>query len=121
MKGIGVRLVAAALLLHGGVAPALPQGRQDDLLDSAAFFNTAVRRPPAKVDRSAEIEKLISQMTVEEKVGQMTQLTIDMVTSSRDQGEEIDNAKLEKAVVKYGVGSILNVHDQALNLDQWDR
>lgn len=60
-------------------------------------------------------------MTVEEKVGQMTQLTIDMVTRGSDQSIEIDEEKLEKAIVKYGVGSILNVNNQALPLDHWHR
>jgi beta-glucosidase len=32
---------------------------------------------------------------------------------------KIDPAKLEKAMVKYGVGSILNVSDQALTVDKW--
>jgi hypothetical protein len=39
----------------------------------------------------------------------MTQLEIGMVTTGKDQGIQIDSAKLEKAVIKYGVGSILNV------------
>src|SRR5919197_113523 len=43
-------------------------------------------------------------MTLEEKGGQMIQ---------------IDPAKLEKAVVRYGVGSILNVSGQALTADKW--
>lgn len=60
-------------------------------------------------------------MTIEEKVGQMTQLTIDMVTKGDDQGVEIDQEKLEKAVVKYGVGSILNVNNQAITLAHWHR
>jgi len=42
-----------------------------------------------------------------------------MVTTGRDQDVQIDPAKLEKAIVKYGVGSILNVKDQALPLEQW--
>ena len=58
-------------------------------------------------------------MTLEEKVGQMTQLTISMIVSGRDQNIKIDPAKLEKAIVKYGVGSILNVSDQALTVDRW--
>ena len=58
-------------------------------------------------------------MTVEEKVGQMTQLTIDMVTSGDDQEVRIDPAKLEKAINKYGVGSILNVNNQALPMERW--
>jgi beta-glucosidase len=42
-----------------------------------------------------------------------------MVSAGRNQEIKIDPAKLEKAVVKYGVGSILNVADQALTLDRW--
>jgi beta-glucosidase len=58
-------------------------------------------------------------MTLEEKVGQMTQLQIGMVTTGRDQDIQIDPAKLDKAIVQYGVGSILNVQDQALTIDRW--
>ena len=60
-------------------------------------------------------------MTIEEKVGQMTQLTIDMVTKGDDQDVEIDQEKLDKAIAKYGVGSILNVNNQALTLEHWHR
>jgi beta-glucosidase len=58
-------------------------------------------------------------MTLEEKVGQMTQLTLGMIVSGRNQDIKLDPEKLEKAIVKYGVGSILNVSDQALTLDKW--
>ena len=113
-------MILAAILLNLA-APILAQRPSDDLPDSSVFFNAAVKRPAAKADHSAEIEKLLNQMTIEEKVGQMTQLAIDMVATGKDQKVEIDNAKLEKAVVKYGVGSILNVTNQALTLDHWDR
>ncbi|HMT06629.1 MAG TPA: glycoside hydrolase family 3 N-terminal domain-containing protein [Pyrinomonadaceae bacterium] len=92
-----------------------------DLADSEAYFKSVAKRPARKTVHSSEIEALIRQMTVEEKVGQMTQLTIDMVTSGKDQKVEIDAAKLDKAIAKYGVGSILNVTNQALTLDHWDR
>jgi beta-glucosidase len=110
-------LVTALLFQIAG--PAFAQDR--GVVDSDAFFRQAVQRPKAKADHSRDIERLIRQMTVEEKVGQMTQLTIDMVTKGKDQKVEIDPEKLEKAVVKYGVGSILNVTNQALTLDHWDR
>src|SRR5436189_2229240 len=58
-------------------------------------------------------------MTLEEKVGQMTQLEIGMITKGDGDNIQIDNEKLEKAVVKYGSGSILNVKDQALSVDKW--
>ena len=49
----------------------------------------------------------------------MTQLTMGMIVTGSDQNIKIDPAKLEKAIVKYGVGSILNVADQALTVDKW--
>ena len=80
MKRTKGLLLFAALFLQA-VAPVFSQ--KDDLLDSAVYFNAAVKRPIRK-DNSAKIEALIKQMTVEEKVGQMTQLTIDMVTKGKD-------------------------------------
>ncbi len=49
----------------------------------------------------------------------MTQLEIGMVTSGKDQDIQIDPAKLEMAVVKYGAGSILNVSSEALSVEKW--
>nr|MDQ3819773.1 glycoside hydrolase family 3 C-terminal domain-containing protein [Acidobacteriota bacterium] len=87
--------------------------------DSDAFFQAAGRAAKPPRDNSRRVEELLSRMTLEEKIGQMTQLEIGMVTTGADQTIQIDPAKLEKAVVKYGVGSILNVKDQALTLDKW--
>ncbi len=70
-------------------------------------------------DNSQKIEALLKRMTLEEKVGQMTQLTIGMIAKGQDQNIQIDPEKLEKAIVRYGVGSILNVSDQALTPDKW--
>lgn len=114
-------IILLAVFISQAVTPAIGQSTSGDLTDSAVYFKSAVRRPPAKADHSAAIEKLLRQMTVEEKVGQMTQLTIDMVTKGKDQNVEIDQAKLEKAINKYGVGSILNVTNQALTIEHWHR
>ena len=46
-------------------------------------------------------------MTLEEKVGQMTQLTISMISKGQDQNIQIDPDKLEKAIavtIPYSVG-----------------
>jgi beta-glucosidase len=86
--------------------------------DSDAFFQAATRPRPAR-DVTRRVEELLARMTLEEKVGQMTQLEIGMVSKGQDQATEIDPAKLEKAVLRYGVGSILNVKDQALPLSRW--
>jgi beta-glucosidase len=86
--------------------------------DSDAFFQSATRPRPAR-DVSRRVEELLARMTLEEKIGQMTQLEIGMVSTGGDQTIQIDPAKLEKAVGRYGVGSILNVKDQALPLARW--
>jgi beta-glucosidase len=90
-----------------------------DVNDSDAFFQTATLAPVPARDNARRVEALLSRMTLEEKIGQMTQLEIGMVTTGKDQDIQIDRAKLEKAIVKYGVGSILNVKDQALPLEKW--
>ncbi|MCA1818196.1 MAG: glycoside hydrolase family 3 protein, partial [Acidobacteria bacterium] len=89
-----------------------------DVSDSDAFFQSATR-PRAARDVTRRVEELLARMTLEEKVGQMTQLEIGMVSTGSDQSIQIDPAKLDKAVGRYGVGSILNVHDQALPLARW--
>ena len=91
---------------------------QTDLNDSDEYFQRASRTGPER-DHTRKIEDLLKKMTLEEKVGQMTQLTIGMIVNGRDQDVKIDPAKLEKAIGKYGVGSILNVSDQALTIDRW--
>ncbi|HEV7398345.1 MAG TPA: glycoside hydrolase family 3 N-terminal domain-containing protein, partial [Pyrinomonadaceae bacterium] len=90
-----------------------------DINDSDVFFQAAVNGAGTSRDYSPKIEALLKRMTLEEKVGQMTQLTMGMVVTGRDQDIQIDPAKLDKAIVKYGVGSILNVSDQALTADKW--
>lgn len=97
-----------------------PAFGQAKVVDSDTIFREVSRRPVRR-DNSAKIEALLRKMTIEEKVGQMTQLTIDMVTTGDDQEVKIDEAKLRKAVVEYGVGSILNVNNQAISIDHWHR
>src|ERR1700750_1717391 len=48
--------------------------------DSDAFLQSAARRRPQR-DYTREVETLLRRMTLEEKVGQMTQLQIGMVTT----------------------------------------
>src|SRR6266850_2146368 len=90
-----------------------------DINDSDEFFQSTIRSGGVPPDNSQKIETLLKRMTLEEKVGQMTQLTISMITTGQDQSIRIDPAKLDKAIARYGVGSILNVADQALTADQW--
>ncbi len=52
--------------------------------DSELFFQNALRTKGPARDNSQKIEALLKRMTLEEKVGQMTQLAIGMVP---DRGE----------------------------------
>ena len=90
-----------------------------EITDSDAFFREMIRKPRPARDNTARVEALLKRMTLEEKVGQMTQLTMGMFVDGRDQNVRIDEAKLDKAINKYGVGSFLNVNDQALTVDKW--
>lgn len=70
----------------------------------------------------SRVEALLQQMTLEEKVGQMTQLTLQAVSSQAGtptSGHRLDPVKLEQAVSQYGIGSILNVWDGAFTLEHW--
>ncbi|MEP6900742.1 MAG: glycoside hydrolase family 3 N-terminal domain-containing protein [Actinomycetota bacterium] len=89
-----------------------------EITDSDTYFRQTVQRPKLK-DHSVQIEALLKKMTLEEKVGQMTQLEIGQITSGGDSNIQIDAAKLEKAIVEYKVGSILNVNGHALPVDKW--
>jgi beta-glucosidase len=65
-------------------------------------------------------QALVKQMTLEEKVGQMTQVTHAVVAKGGwgNQDGTWDPAALKKAVVDYKVGSILNT-PHALSAEQW--
>lgn len=128
MKRTFATFALAALSLHA-LTPLASLARQQDasartqsapdMTDSHAVFRRMLRAPAPNTNAARQADELLAKMTLEEKVGQMTQLEISMVSTGRNQEIRIDPAKLEKAVVKYGVGSILNVADQALTLDHW--
>ncbi len=90
-----------------------------DIDDSDLFLQSATHVAGPLRNDSQKIDALLKRMTLEEKVGQMTQLAIGMISNGRDQTIQIDPAKLDKAIVRYGVGSILNVSEQALTADRW--
>jgi beta-glucosidase len=66
-------------------------------------------------------QALVKQMTLEEKVGQMTQVTHAVVARGgwSNQDGTLDPVALKKAVVDYKVGSILNTTAHALSAEQW--
>src|SRR6476661_1015558 len=103
MKKPVLALCAVSLSLCFALQPIVAIHAQTpaDLLDSDEFFQRASRTAPEQ-NNTQKIEDLLKRMTLEEKVGQMTQLAIGMIVSGNDQNVQIDPAKLEKAIVKYG-------------------
>jgi beta-glucosidase len=71
----------------------------------------------------AKIDSLLSVMTIEEKAGEMTQLTLDYICQGKafDENKEmiIDKAKLDSAILYYHVGSILNTGSYTLSREKW--
>lgn len=73
-------------------------------------------KPAIPRDNAIEqkVEEWIGKLTLEEKIGQMTQLTIDVISKGDNAYHtiipyEADPAKLDSVLRKYKVGSILNV------------
>ncbi len=55
------------------------------------------------------VEEVLAKMTLEEKIGQMTQLVTDIVvTEDPEKGFVINEAMIDSVIGKYKVGSILN-------------
>ncbi len=71
----------------------------------------------------AKIDSLLSVMTVEEKAGEMTQLTLDVICQGKpfDNNKEmvIDKVKLDSILLYYHVGSILNTGTYTLSREKW--
>jgi beta-glucosidase len=72
-----------------------------------------------------KVKHLLSQMTLEEKVGQMTQVDIIVIGNLAwgRVGNPIDPAKLQDAILNHHVGSILNTpftpDNRALPIETW--
>ena len=64
---------------------------------------------------------LLKKMTLEEKIGQMTQVTFAVIAKGGwgDTEGNIDPAALKKAIAEYHVGSILNVNAHGFTVDKW--
>jgi beta-glucosidase len=84
------------------------------------FLAGMLSLPSAAQSVSSDHQKaaaLVRQMTLDEKVGQMTQVTLGVV--SRPEDGILDPAALARIVEDHHVGSILNVTNHALTVEQW--
>lgn len=75
---------------------------------------------PRDAKMEAKIEKTLSKMTLEEKIGQMTELTIDVIGKYENGKFAVDEDKMATIFGKYKVGSILNAPGTcAPTVEQW--
>jgi len=70
-------------------------------------------------------DSLLAKMTTIEKVGQMTQITLDVFARQDESGEKIDpmvfdEDTLKLAFAKYKIGSVLNTINSAHTLKWWN-
>ena len=63
---------------------------------------------PKNLKIEAAVKKKLSGMTLDEKIGQMTELSIDVLGEFKNGEFVLDKEKLRNAISKYKVGSILN-------------
>jgi beta-glucosidase len=88
---------------------------------SAVFFWCVIAACSVSKNRQSSA---LTGLTLEEKVGQTCQITLDAVAQTDAQGRtlvplKLDTNKLTEALVKYKVGSILNVSWHTLTRAQW--
>lgn len=89
----------------------------------AGMFSCGKKNEKADNQSEAKIDSLLSVMTLEEKAGEMTQLTLDYICKGKafDENKEmvIDPVKLDSALLYYHVGSILNTGTYTLSREKW--
>ncbi len=99
LRAVAFALAAATAVACGNKAPAV---------------KPAIA-PDAAVE--AKVEQVLKGMTLEEKAGQLVQLSIGVI--SAEGKDDVDPAKMDVIFGKYKVGSILNVmNDHALDREQ---
>ena len=86
---------------------------------SNAYVRSRTAQPTDHTVNQALIDSLLQQMTLAEKVGQMTQLELGMIVDKETFPETINEAKLHRVIQENHVGSILNVVSAAYPLDHW--
>ncbi len=77
-----------------------------------ASCTTTATEPAIEQDAAieAQVKDILSRLTLEEKIGQMTQLNISTIATKDENGVEVlDEAKLDSVIAHYKVGSMLNV------------
>ena len=90
------------------------------LLCMIAFSSIAISQQKLNPVIENKVDALLKQITLEEKVGQMAQVSIESVGSSKTNVFSF-NAKMKDAVINYKLGSILNSPGPLQSVQDWNR
>lgn len=94
-------------------------------LSIVLIFLFQAQTPIRQVTTQEKVEALLTRMTLEEKVGQMAQVTLDVITKgkneySSDEPLQLDIALVRKALIEYKIGSVLNTaNNRARTVEKW--
>ena len=85
----------------------------------------SVNHQETNSDVENKVKNLLASMSLEEKIGQMTQIDVAVIAAPEElnAANPIDQAKLEDAVLNHHIGSILNTpytpHNKAQTVETW--
>jgi beta-glucosidase len=94
-------------------------------LSVVLIFLFQAQAPVRPVPIDEKVEALLAKMTLEEKVGQMAQVTLDVITKGpseyvSDEPLQLDMALVRKALIDYKLGSVLNTaNNRARTVEKW--
>ena len=91
----------------------------------ALALNAQVRKPaiPRDAEIESKIEQTLKKMTLDEKIGQMLELNLDIMGKYDETGKwQLNETMLDTCISKYKVGSLLNAPGTiAASVDQWQK
>lgn len=97
------------------------------LLAFSTQFLAKAQTNPSSIRTDAKVKELLAKMTLAEKVGQMAQITLDVITKGPDRftSDEpivLDPQAMKKAFSDYKIGSVLNTaNNRARTPETWFR
>jgi beta-glucosidase len=93
------------------------------LLLLLSSFQIFAQPKPKQTALELKVNALMSKMTLEEKVGQMAQITLDVIGKGKDRFSSdepftLDEQAMQKALVQYKLGSVLNASNNRARTPQ---
>ncbi|TKB96482.1 glycoside hydrolase family 3 N-terminal domain-containing protein [Pedobacter cryotolerans] len=93
------------------------------LLLLLSSFQIFAQPKPKQTALELKVNALMAKMTLEEKVGQMAQITLDVIGNGKDRFSSdepftLDEQAMQKALVQYKLGSVLNASNNRARTPQ---